>query len=345
MTPTVRADSAFISEVDAGSVAEIRLAQLVDGRSKDSGIKRFAEKMTADHNQMRSEWAALASRNGLRLQTAMTPRHQEQLTRLDRLSGAEFDRAYMSTMVQNHQETVNLFRTRGRATQSEDVRQLVSRSLPSVEEHLRLAQETASRIGAGVAGDVAVGADTSVIADDRRNDRGGAGRANIKADAQFIRDVDASHTLQIRLGRLAQEKARDGAVKRFGERMEKEHGELQKEWSNTAARNGMEFKSGMGPEHRENLERLQKLSGREFDRAYMTLMIQSHNGYLNYWRKEGRAARSAPVRQLVNRGLPTLEEDMQLAKRVGRQVGVDPDAALAGRRVAGERSDRDPVVK
>jgi putative membrane protein len=146
--------------------------------------------------------------------------------------------------------------------------------------------------------------------------------------------VDAHHTLQVSLGKLAQEKGRDDAVKRFGERMERDHGALQEQLNNMASRNGMPYKSGMGPENRANLDRLEKMSGRAFDRAYMTFMIQSHNGYLNYWRNEGRAARSAPVRTLVNRGLPTLEEHMEMARRVGTNVGVNPNAALAGRRIA-----------
>jgi putative membrane protein len=342
-TGTVRADSAFISQVDEGHVTEIRLAQVAESRATDLGVKRYAQKMTQDHNRMRSEWTEVSSKNGLRLSTIMSPHHQAQMTRLASLSGAEFDRAYMSTMVQNHQETISTLENRGRSAQSAEVRQLVSRSIPSVQEHLRLAQENASRIGADFTGDIATGIDTSATAEDRQKDRDRTSQANIKADATWIRDVDQSHTLQIRLGRLAQDRARDGAVKRFGEKMEKDHGELQKQLSNMAARNGMELKSGLGSEHQENFRRIEKLSGREFDRGYMTFMIQSHNGYLNYWRKEGRAARSPAVRQYVNRGLPTLEEDMDQAKRVGRQVGVDPETALQGRRIAADRTDRTSI--
>jgi putative membrane protein len=342
-TGTVRADSAFISQVDEGHVTEIRLAQVAESRATDLGVKRFAQKMTQDHNRMRSEWTEVSSRNGLRLSTIMSPHHQEQMARLARLSGAEFDRAYMSTMVQNHQQTLNSLQTRGRSAQSPEVQQLVTRSIPAVQEHLRLAQENATRIGADFSGDVAAGADTFDVTKDRQKVRGRTGNGNIRADAQFIRDVDASHFLQVRLGRLAKDKAREGAVKRFGEKMEKDHGQLQEQLSNAAAREGMDFKSGMGPEHMENFRRLEKLSGNAFDRAYMTFMIQSHNGYLNYWRKEGRAARSPAVRQVVNRGLPTLEEHMDMAKRIGRQVGVDPENALAGRRVAADRTDRTSI--
>jgi len=340
---TIRADSAFISEVDAGNVAELRLARMAESRAADPMVKSFAQRMATDHSSMRNEWAAVSSRNGLRFSANINPQHQEQITRLERLLGREFDRAYMAVMVQNHQANVTSFQTRGRAAQSTDVRQLVERRLPSLQQHLSLAQQTAGRVSAGP---LATGADTTYDAPgapDTPNERGRQG--NVRADAQFIRDVDASHFLQVRLGRLAQEKSREDVVKRFGERMEKDHADLQKQWSDVASRNGKKFKSGMGPEHRANLERLEKMSGRAFDRAYMTFMIQSHNGYLNYWRKEGRAARSAPVRQVVNRGLPTLEEHMDMAQRIGKRIGVDSKAALAGRRIAADRSDNTTVIE
>ncbi|MDQ3223261.1 MAG: DUF4142 domain-containing protein, partial [Gemmatimonadota bacterium] len=274
---------------------------------------------------------------------------------------------------------VNSFQTRGRAAQSPAVQQLVTRGLPYLQEHLTLARQGASQVGADVSGGVATGVDTTSAipgapprtdtttvvgrypqpnqpGENRRNDtdRQTTGRqteeerarqGNVNADAQFIRDVDASHFLQVRLGRLAKDKARNSEVKRFGEQMEKGHADFQKQWSKMASSNGMKHKSGMGPDHRANLERLEKLSGNAFDQAYMTFMIQSHNGYLNYWRREGRAARSAPVRQVVNRGLPTMQEHMDMAKRIGGRVGVDAKTALAGRRVAGERSDPGTVIE
>jgi putative membrane protein len=143
--------------------------------------------------------------------------------------------------------------------------------------------------------------------------------------------------LEIQLGRLAQKKGRDPAVKRFGETMKEDHTALQKQWSDMASRNGMKFKPGMGPNHRAKLEAMEKVSDRAFDRAYMTLMIQNHHGYVNYWRTEGLTSDSPTMRQIVNRGLPTLEKEKEMAKRIGNRVGVDAKAALAGPRISAQR--------
>jgi hypothetical protein len=46
------------------------------------------------------------------------------------------------------------------------------------------------------------------------------------------------------------------------------------------------------------------------------------------------------VRRLVNRGIPILEEHQNMAKRIAKQVGVDAEDALAGRRISASDSKR-----
>jgi putative membrane protein len=89
-----------------------------------------------------------------------------------------------------------------------------------------------------------------------------------------------------------------------------------------AANNGMPIKSGMGKNHKAKLDRLEKFYGTDFDREYMTLEVQNHDDYLSYFRKEGRAAKSAAVRQQVSRGIPILEQHLRQAKEIGDKVGV-----------------------
>jgi putative membrane protein len=113
--------------------------------------------------------------------------------------------------------------------------------------------------------------------------------------------------------------------------MVEEHTALQEQWTRMAKNNGMEFKSGMGRRHKSKLTRLEKMSGREFDREYMTLMVQNREDYLSYLRKEGRAANSAPVRQLVDRTIPVLQRQSNQAKQIGGRVGADTTTSRYGR--------------
>jgi putative membrane protein len=327
----------FIQEAASANLMEVSAGKIAESRAARPGVKDFGKRMVSDHSSIQQQLTTMTSNNGVAFTPALDAQQQQEISRLQTLSGAEFDRTYMGLTVRNQRDNVTNFQNERRVARSAEVREFIDRNLVTVQNNLTLAQQLGSQVGADVLGDVATLPDTtSAISEDRKKDRERASQGNVRADAKFIRDVDASHFLQIRLARLAQDKARDGAVKRFAKQMEEDHSAFQKQWSNMASRNGMEFKSGMGPDHRARLDLMEKMLDKDFDRAYMSMMIQNHNGYLNYWRKEGRGAHSAPVRQLVNRGIPTLEEHMAMAKRIGKQVGVDVEAALAGRRIAAD---------
>jgi putative membrane protein len=384
-TVTKSADQQFVSRLATENMLEVRLGQIAVANALSPAVKQFATQMVSDHTAMQKQWMTVAERNDLEFKVEWTDQQKEEARRLTFLKGADFDRAYMGSMVQNHSARVSAFENERRVAHSADVRDLITRDLPALQSHLRLAQQVGLQVGADVPGGVATTptapprtdttivtqnprrADTTVVAqtppradttivttqdprreqpgDDRRTDAGRVAQGNVKADAEFIRNVGFHHNLQVRLGNLAQKRGRDAAVKRFGERMEKDHGDFQEQWKEMASRNGLKAQSGLGPENQADLTRLEKVSDKAFDRAYITLMIQTHNAYLNYWRKEGRGASAAPLRQLVSRGLPTLEEHMAMAKQIGRRIGVDADAALAGRRVASERSGPGTVIE
>ena len=323
---SVRADSVFIAGVDASNAAELRLGRMAQSRAREPLVRSFADRMVTDHDRMQKEWVALSSRYGVRFSGNLSPQQQEQVNRLDRLSGTEFDRAYMSAMTQNHQENVNTFQASGRTTQSAEVRQLVTRSLPYLQEHLALAREVSGRV-AGTPPGVITGTDQGK-------------RGDVRADAPLIRNVDADHFLEIQLGRLAEKRAQDASVKQFGRRMVDDHTSLMSQWSGMAANNGMKFKSGMGPLHREKLTRMERLTGCEFDREYMTMMVKNNEWYLDFFRKQGRAAKSEPVRDLVDRGIPVVEQHLRQAKEIGIRVGADTTTSRYGK-ISVKAKDKD----
>jgi putative membrane protein len=319
----VRADSLFIGEVNTSNNLELRLSRIAENRASADVVKRCAQKMITDHGSMQRDWASVFARSGAQTRAANDPQMQGQVSRLQGLSGTDFDWAYMATMVANHREAVNQFQTARRTAQSSEVRELVARSLPYLQEHLTVAQQVAGQVGSDTT--IATISDNTDTVD---TDRGRTG--NINKDRKYIVNVDNHHMMEIRLGQMAEERGRDESVKEFGRRMARDHTELRKQWLTMISNSGMKYKSGMGPKHREKLDYLQQFSGREFDREYMTLMTKHHRGYVSYFSKEGRAANYAGVRRAVNRAIPMLQQHFQLAKRIGGRVGADTITVKVG---------------
>jgi putative membrane protein len=316
----INADMTFIRHAGSANQMEIQLGQVAQSRASNSAVKQFGQRMVDDHTRMQNQLTAVVTNTGVSYQPTLEFRHQQLASRIQRLSGAEFDRAYMQAMIQAHQEDVQQFQTQSQSARSTQIRNLSSSSLPVLQQHLSLAVQVGSQVGA----------DTNDIAN-RPDRQDGGDRRTVVSDAEFIRDVGADNTMMVELAKLAQDRAKDRQVREFADRLQLDHQRIQDQWNAMTQRQGIPFKPGMGPRHREKIERLKDVKGKNFDRAYMTLMIQQHQDEVSYWQKEGRASRSPQVRNLVDRGLPTLEQDLAESKRIGRRVGVDPERALRDR--------------
>jgi putative membrane protein len=333
----ISADMPFVRMAASSNLMEVRLGQLAQSRGSNQAVKQFGQRMVTDHNRMQQQLTATANAMGQTFTPTLNSQHQQEVSRLQNLNGEEFDRAYMTAMIRGHQQDVSEFQTRSQSANSTQIRNLASSSLPMLQQHLSLAIQVGNQVGAD---------STTVVAgpnNPNQPDTGNAGntgnRGNVRVDAEFIRDVGADNTMQIELAELARDRAKNSAVRNYAERELEEHQTLQRQWENMANNNGFRLKEGMGSNHRAKVEQLRKAKGNNVDRTYMTLMVQQHQDEVSYWRKEGRQSRSSPVRNLVNRGLPSLEQHLNEAKQIARQVGVDPEKALRNRKdIARERN-------
>jgi putative membrane protein len=311
----VSADGKLIRDVLTDNLLEARLGQIAERKGVNPSVRQYGQRMISDHGRLQGEWTFMASNNGMSVNPQLDTADKAKVDQLERLSGPEFDRAYMNLMIQGHQEAVNRLQNEGQYANSAQVRARVANDLPTLQQHLSMAQQVGSQVGATTAVVTPTPSSQTTTVD-----------ASVKADSRFIREVTADNMLEASLGQLAERRAENSEIRQFAQRMVADHNKLQNDWMDMASRNGMAFRTGFGRHHRKKLEQLQKLSGREFDRAYMTLMVQNHRDYVNYFRKEGRAANSAPVRNLVSAGLPMLEQHWSMAKQIGVKVGADPSA-------------------
>jgi len=314
----ISADMPFVHEASSSNLFEIRLGQLAQSNASNQAVKQFAQRMVADHNNLQNQLTSVASTGGQSFTPTMDSRHQNQINKLQSLTGAEFDRDYMNLMIRAHQRDVNNFQTQSQSANSSQVRALATNSLPVLQQHLSLAVQVGGQVGADSTGNYAGG-------------NGGGANGDIKADAGFIREVNSDNQMQVQLAELARQRSKNTQVRQFAEQVITDHNRLQNQWSAMASKNGMTLNKGLGPMHKEKITDLKKVNDKNFDQAFMITMIQQHSDEVSYWQKEGRASQSAQVRQLVNAGLPTLEQHFNEAKRIGRQLGIDPNEALKNR--------------
>ncbi len=136
------ADQKFITKAAQGGLAEVELGKLASQRASSAEVKQFGEKMATDHGAANQELTSLASSKGVSVPQQLDAKDQKLRDRLSTLSGADFDRAYMKTMVKDHRKDVAEFKRESAKAKDPDVKSWASKTLPTLESHLDLAQKT-----------------------------------------------------------------------------------------------------------------------------------------------------------------------------------------------------------
>ena len=140
-------DSAWVTKVATGGMAEVELGKIATEKAASDEVKKFGQRMVDDHSKANDELKTLAQNKKFTLPTDIDAKHKAERDRLSKLSGAAFDRAYTQAMVAGHREMANLFRTESTSGKDPDVKAWAAKTLPTVEEHLKMAQQTTTAVG------------------------------------------------------------------------------------------------------------------------------------------------------------------------------------------------------
>jgi putative membrane protein len=141
------ADHEFVMEAARGGLAEVELGKLASDKASSDQVKQFGQRMVTDHGKANDELKEIAEKKNITLPTDLSAKDKSTHDRLSKLSGAAFDRAYMQEMVSDHRKDVNEFRRESQSGKDPDVKAWAAKTLPTLEEHLKLAQTTSGAVG------------------------------------------------------------------------------------------------------------------------------------------------------------------------------------------------------
>lgn len=142
-------DSAkFANEAAQGGLAEVELGRLAAQKAADPSVREFGQRMVADHSKASAELKAIAARKGMQLPNNINSEQKSEMDKLAKLSGAEFDKEYMSAMVKDHEDDVKAFETQSKEGNDAEVKAFAARTLPTLQDHLQMAREAAQKVGA-----------------------------------------------------------------------------------------------------------------------------------------------------------------------------------------------------
>jgi putative membrane protein len=135
-------DMAFAEKAGAGGESEVELGKLAGTKAANQKVREFGERMARDHEKGCGELKSLATRKGIMVPDTADAEGKALLARLSSMSGKEFDRAYMEAMVGDHEKDVAEFKKEAESGSDPDLKKWAFETLPTLEEHLRIARET-----------------------------------------------------------------------------------------------------------------------------------------------------------------------------------------------------------
>jgi putative membrane protein len=144
------ADQTFIQTADQIDMAEVKIGKVAEENAMSDAVKTFGKRMVSDHSRMNKELREITTKNRIELAEGLDPKHQQLLATLSKLKGAEFDRVYAKDMVSGHEKAIEQFEAEAKNGQDPDVKAWAEKCLPTLREHLALAQDAAKAVNGGV---------------------------------------------------------------------------------------------------------------------------------------------------------------------------------------------------
>jgi putative membrane protein len=136
----------FFKEGAAGGMAEVELGKLAAGKATNAEVKQFGEMMVKDHSGANAKLMALAKERQIALPTELDGKHKRASENLGKKQGADFDKDYMDLMVKDHKSTIDLFEDTVKKSEDAEVKKFASATLPTLQEHLKLAQALQDKV-------------------------------------------------------------------------------------------------------------------------------------------------------------------------------------------------------
>jgi putative membrane protein len=139
-------DRSFIRSAEEGNLAEIASAKIAEHKATDPAVKDFADRMVTDHTQASQELKALAKSTGVSLPAEPTANKANE-NEWQKLSGTKLNDAYLRDQLADHKQAISVFQNEMEHGQNEAVRDYAERTLPTLEDHIRIAEDIAGKMG------------------------------------------------------------------------------------------------------------------------------------------------------------------------------------------------------
>lgn len=132
------ADREFMHKAAEGGMKEVEMGRMGEQMGKSAEVKSFGKRIAADHSKANNELMALAQKKGVKL--------SNKAPKMEKMSGANWDKQYMAAMVKDHEKDLAEFQHEASGGSDADVRAFAAKTSKVIQKHLELAKTAAAKV-------------------------------------------------------------------------------------------------------------------------------------------------------------------------------------------------------
>ena len=146
--------------------------------------------------------------------------------------------------------------------------------------------------------------------------------AQAPSTEDFAKSVAISDMFEIQSGQLASEKAQNGDVRSFGKQMVADHTKTSDQLKNLIEDKDVKVELPGKPdaEHQTNLDKLNGLSGNQFDKEFVRMQIDAHQKAIALFEGYAAAGENNDLKSWAKDTLPTLKQHLEHAQKLKTSV-------------------------
>jgi len=136
-------DEKFMMAAARDGLFHVEAGKLAVQRASSENVKKFGQHAVDHHTQINDELAQLASKKGVTLPKKMNKKEREALDKVAKLSGPDFDKAYLDMEIKDHSKDLSSFQKEAKDGKDPDVKAWAAKTVAAIEEHLKMARDLA----------------------------------------------------------------------------------------------------------------------------------------------------------------------------------------------------------
>jgi putative membrane protein len=139
-----------------------------------------------------------------------------------------------------------------------------------------------------------------------------------QATEDFVVEAAGGGMMEVTLGQVAQQQAENQRIKDFGAMMVTDHTKANNELKAITTAKKFALPTALPKMHQQHVDELRKKQGRDFDKAYMKMMVDDHQKDIRAFEKAAEGSHDTTVKAFATRTLPTLRKHLDSAKAISR---------------------------